>query len=71
VTKARISAESVEVEQHLQIARLEEANAQLHADLVAAHTNVEEVERREWSLTSEYDGLHRDSVICRPRTLPL
>jgi hypothetical protein len=43
-----------------ELQKLEEANAQLRAELATAHTNVAEVERRERSLTSDYDGLCRD-----------
>jgi hypothetical protein len=60
VTKAQICVKSLEVEQHLCVAELEEANGQLRVELAATHTKVAEVEHREWCLTSDYDGLHRD-----------
>jgi hypothetical protein len=40
--------------------KLEEANAQLCVELAAAHTKVAKVEHCERSMTSNYDGLHRD-----------
>jgi chromosome segregation ATPase len=60
VMKARISARSAQVQQCSHVAELEEALTQLRAELAAAHTKVEEVERRERSLTSGYDSLRRD-----------
>jgi hypothetical protein len=60
VMKAWILARSAEALQSLCHAELEEANVQLRPELATAHTKVAKVERREWSLTSDYDGLHRD-----------
>jgi hypothetical protein len=53
VTKAQICVKSLEVEQHLCVAELEEANGQLRVELAATHTKVAEVEHREWCLTSD------------------
>jgi seryl-tRNA synthetase len=51
---------SMEVQQRSCVVELEEANAQLCAELATIHTKVVEVERREQSLTSDYDALHKD-----------
>jgi hypothetical protein len=40
-----MAPKSVEIQQSLRVAELEEANAPLHAKLAAAHTKVAEVER--------------------------
>jgi chromosome segregation ATPase len=42
------------------VAELEEANAQLLAELNAARSRLAEVEHHEQTLTSDYEGLHRD-----------
>jgi chromosome segregation ATPase len=42
------------------VAELEEANAQLLAELNAARFRLAEVEHHEQTLTSDYEGLHRD-----------
>jgi hypothetical protein len=42
------------------VAELEEANAQLRAELNAALSRLAEVERREHALTSYYEGLKKD-----------
>jgi hypothetical protein len=42
------------------VAELEEANAQLLAELNAARFRLVEVEHHEQTLTSDYEGLHRD-----------
>jgi hypothetical protein len=40
--------------------KLEEANAQLRAELNAAQSRLAEVEHHEQALTSDYEGLRRD-----------
>jgi hypothetical protein len=60
VMRARISVRSVKVQQRSHTTELEEANAQLRTELATTHTKVAEVERRERSLTFDYDGLRRD-----------
>jgi hypothetical protein len=60
VMKAQISVRSAEAQQRSRLAELDEAYTQLCMELSAAHTKVVEVERHERSLTSNYDGLHRD-----------
>jgi chromosome segregation ATPase len=55
-----MAAKSTEVQQSLCIAELEEANTQLRTELAAAHTKVAEVEHRERTLSSDYDGLRKD-----------
>jgi hypothetical protein len=60
VMKARISVRPAEAQQRSRLAELDEAYTQLCMELSAAHTKVVEVERHERSLTSNYDGLHRD-----------
>jgi hypothetical protein len=60
LTKAWMVAKSVEVQQSLCVAELEEANARVRAELAAADTKVAEVERREQTLSSDYDGLRKD-----------
>jgi hypothetical protein len=42
------------------VAELEEANAQLLAELNAARSRLAEVEHHEQTLISDYEGLHRD-----------
>jgi hypothetical protein len=53
-------AKYVKVQQSLHIAELEEANVQLHVELAAAHTKVVEVEHHKRTLSSDYDGFHKD-----------
>jgi hypothetical protein len=60
LTKARMAAMSVEVQQSLRMAELEEANDRLRVELAAADTKVAEVEHHERTLSSDYDGLHKD-----------
>jgi hypothetical protein len=50
---------SVEVQQGLHIAELEETNARLRIELVVAHTKVVEVEHLKQTLSSDYDGLRK------------
>jgi chromosome segregation ATPase len=42
------------------VAELEEANAQLLAELNAARSRLAEVEHHKQTLISDYEGLHRD-----------
>jgi chromosome segregation ATPase len=58
--RARIFEKAAEVQQCSCVAEQEETNTQLWAELAAAHTKVEEVERREQALTSDYAGLRSD-----------
>jgi hypothetical protein len=55
-----MATKSVEVQQSLCIAELKEANAQLRAELAAAHTKLAKVEHCERTLSSDYDGLRKD-----------
>jgi hypothetical protein len=55
-----MATKSVEVQQSLRVAELKEANTQLHTELAATHTKVAEVEHRERTLSSDYDGLRKD-----------
>jgi hypothetical protein len=52
LTKSRIAEWLIEVQQVARIAELEEANAQLHADLDTAQSKLVEVGHREQALTS-------------------
>jgi Tfp pilus assembly protein PilN len=47
VTKSQIAKKSMVVQQNARMAELEEANAQLRAELNAAQSRMAEVERRE------------------------
>jgi hypothetical protein len=58
--RARISEKAAEVQQCSCLAKLEEANTALRAELAAAHTKVAEVEHRERALTSDYGSLCSD-----------
>jgi hypothetical protein len=58
--KAWMVVKSVEVQQGLHIAELEETNARLRIELVVAHTKVVEVEHLKQTLSSDYDGLHKE-----------
>jgi hypothetical protein len=44
----------------LRAAELKEANTQLRVKLAAAHTKVAEAEHLEWTLSSDYECLHKD-----------
>jgi predicted nucleic acid-binding Zn-ribbon protein len=55
-----MAVKSAEVQQSLCVAELEEANARLRVEHAAAHTKVAKVERRERTLSSDYDGLYKD-----------
>jgi hypothetical protein len=44
----------------LRVVELEEANAQLRVELAITNTKVAEVEHREQTLSSDYDGLCKD-----------
>jgi chromosome segregation ATPase len=58
--KAQVAAKTAEVQQSLRIVELEEANAWLRMELAAAHAKVAELERHEQTLSSDYNGLHKD-----------
>jgi hypothetical protein len=60
LTKSQIAEKSVVVQQNACVAELEEANAQLLAEINAARSRLAEVEHHEHALTSDYEGLHRD-----------
>jgi hypothetical protein len=60
LTKSWIAKKSTVVWQNVRVAELEEANAQLWAELNAAQSRFAEVEHREHALISDYEGLHRD-----------
>jgi uncharacterized protein involved in exopolysaccharide biosynthesis len=55
-----VAVKSAEVQQSLRVAELEEANARLRVEHAAVHTKVAKVERRERTLSSNYDGLYKD-----------
>jgi predicted nucleic acid-binding Zn-ribbon protein len=48
------------VQQNAHVVELEEAKAQLHAELNVAQSRLAEVEHHEQPLTSNYEGLRRD-----------
>jgi hypothetical protein len=48
------------VQQHSRVAKLEEANTALRAELAATHTKVAEVEHCERALASDYGSLRND-----------
>jgi hypothetical protein len=55
-----MAAMSMGVQQSLRVVELEEANARLRVEIAVTHTKVAEVECHEQTLSSEYDGLHKD-----------
>jgi hypothetical protein len=55
-----MATKSVDVQQSFRVAELEETNAQLRVLHASAHTKVAEVERRERTLSSDYDGHRKD-----------
>jgi chromosome segregation ATPase len=65
LTKSQITMKTVVVQQNARMAELEEANAQLHAELNAAQSRLAEVEHCEQALTSDYKGLRRDFDVLR------
>jgi regulator of replication initiation timing len=60
LTKSRIAESLMEAQQVARIVELEEANAQLCAELDTARSKLAEVEHREQALTSENEGLKKD-----------
>jgi Tfp pilus assembly protein PilN len=65
LTKSRIVKKSAVVQQNARMAELEEANAQLRAELNAAESRLAEIEHHEQALTLDYEGLHRDFDVLR------
>jgi hypothetical protein len=60
LTKSRIAEKSTMVQQNAHVVELEEANAQLRAELNATQSRLAEVQHRKHALTSDYEGLHID-----------
>jgi chromosome segregation ATPase len=55
-----MAVKSMKDQQSLRVAELKEANTRLRAELASTDTKVAEVERREQTLTYDYDGLCKD-----------
>jgi chromosome segregation ATPase len=60
LSKAQIAEKTVEAVEHPNVTGLVQTNAQLWAELAAAHAKVVEVENRKRVLISNYNSLHSD-----------
>jgi chromosome segregation ATPase len=60
LSRAQITKKIVEATERPHIAELEEANAQLQAELAAANAKIVEVENRERALIFDYGSLRND-----------